>query len=551
MRRSLRLLASTVLVTVACSASREAYARTISADPIAWSFIYPVGNAQIPPTWDPRNGNGYFITQGFNDSCDPSLGQGYYAYGLYYCGHTGVDLASQGADSTVHAAAAGVVTEAQEDGGYGVTVRIRHTLASGRVVYSQYEHMQYGSLQVYAGEDVRQGQPLGLVGATGFANGAHLHFEMKTIDEGGPGYTFGNDALIAPFFDPLAFVAAHSLSPSVLITPTGRAVPEWPAEADTVLRQFLAQYAHFVVVDIQDGLYVRAGAGTRYRALGIALRGAKLGYIRARGDWLYVSLPQRVRGWVNKHWVKGYRGWGVPWPPHAPVAVVSTLALNIHSYPGERHVIVGVCFAGDVIAIGSQTANWTHIRTREGTRGWVVTRYLLGAGLPRAIGGGQTIQAAAAVLNVRSGPGLEFPILGKVFKGTAMKLMRLSPHWAAVVLPGSTTGWVAREYTSLGAPRGGAAGARALKRAAQPARETLARVVVGRSPIRRAPGDLHPIVARIQRGTTVQVVSSTAHWLRVALPATAIQGWILRRDVRVVNLQVTKRPHPHNTYRAH
>ena len=108
----------------------------------------------MSPTWDPQNGNGYFITQGFNDSCDPSLGQGYYAYGLYYCGHTGIDLASATASNVVHATAAGVVTEAQEDGGYGVTVRLRHLLPNGNHVYSQYEHMQYGSLQVYAGETV-------------------------------------------------------------------------------------------------------------------------------------------------------------------------------------------------------------------------------------------------------------------------------------------------------------------------------------------------------------------------------------------------------------
>src|SRR5579864_8445442 len=111
---------------------------------------------------------------------------------------------------------------------------------------------------------VAQGQALGLVGATGFATGAHLHFEVKTIDAGGPGYTFGNQSEIAPFFDPLAFVAAHSLQPAVLITGTGRAIPEWPAEADAVLRRFLHTYNHFVVVHVAHGLYVRSGPSTKF-----------------------------------------------------------------------------------------------------------------------------------------------------------------------------------------------------------------------------------------------------------------------------------------------
>ena len=97
--------------------------------PIATSFIYPVGSENAQPAWDPNNPNGYYVTQGFNTSCDPSAGQGYYLYGLYYCGHTGVDLATSTADAAIHATAAGVVVEAgYNGGGYGVMVRIRHLL---------------------------------------------------------------------------------------------------------------------------------------------------------------------------------------------------------------------------------------------------------------------------------------------------------------------------------------------------------------------------------------------------------------------------------------
>ncbi|MGH2346930.1 MAG: hypothetical protein ACRDG4_17020, partial [Chloroflexota bacterium] len=72
------------------------------------------------PTWTPGNSNGYFITQGFNTSCDPTLDQGFYLYGTYFCGHTGVDLASATASSAIHATAAGVVTAAGYNSSYGV-----------------------------------------------------------------------------------------------------------------------------------------------------------------------------------------------------------------------------------------------------------------------------------------------------------------------------------------------------------------------------------------------------------------------------------------------
>jgi murein DD-endopeptidase MepM/ murein hydrolase activator NlpD/SH3-like domain-containing protein len=511
----------------------RADARTLQADPVATTFIYPVGNANVAPTWNKSNGNGYYITQGFNDSCDPSLNQGYYAYGLYYCGHTGIDLASDGTDAYVHATAAGVVTEAQYDSGYGVTVRLRHLLASGTYVYSQYEHMQYGSLQVYVGEVVNQGQVLGLVGATGFANGTHLHFEMKTFDGGGPGYTFGNDSLISSFYDPLAFVAAHSSNPLVLITPSGQAIPEFPAEADSVLHAFLRQYKHYVVVSVDSGLNVRAGPSTGYRTLGVALRGAKLGFVKARGQWLNVALPQNVQGWVSRDWVSGYGYWDTPWPPRGSVATVSTDGLNIHAMPGQSNPIVGICFEGDLVSVRTRTAHWSQVTTREGTNGWVLSSYLTKPGEKKQVGGGPSILAEADVLHVRSGPGLQYPVVGSVFRGTSMKLVKVSPHWAAVILPGGTAGWVARPYTNL-KPGGSTVKQPSSHQLgnAQATGTSSSHVVKSASDLHQGPGDRYKVVARVSRSTRVIVLNVTPHWARVALPASRIEGWIVRATLQ-------------------
>ncbi len=527
--RGLLLVVSVCLTT--CLSPALADARTIQSDPVATTFIYPVGNADVAPTWSKSNGNGYYITQGFNDSCDPSLNQGYYDYGLYYCGHTGVDLASDGTDANVHATAAGVVTEAQYDSGYGVTVRIRHLLPSGSYVYSQYEHMQYGSLQVYAGETVSQGQILGLVGATGFANGAHLHFEIKTFDGGGPGYTFGNQALIAPFFDPLAFVAAHSINPLVLITPGGQAIPEWPAEADSVLHAFLAEYKHYVVVDVDNGLNVRAGPSTSYRTLGVALRGAKLGFLKASGQWLNVALPQQVKGWVNRDWVSGYGYWDSPWPPHGPVATVGADGLHIHAGPGQNKPVLGLCFDGDLVSVRARTAHWTQVSTREGTSGWVLSRYLAKPGQTRPLGGGVSIVAEAEVLHVRSGPGLRYPVVGSVYRGTSMQLVKVSPHWAAVILPGDTTGWVARSYTNM-KPSVTTAGR--YPGAVKPAKSVLpanARLAVSTVSLRAGPGNSFKVVSHVSWATPVIVLSLTPHWAHVAVPASRIEGWLPRTSL--------------------
>ncbi|MBE3563318.1 MAG: peptidoglycan DD-metalloendopeptidase family protein [Hydrogenibacillus schlegelii] len=85
--------------------------------------------------------------------------------------HPAVDISGV-ADRTIVAAAAGTVTFAGWDGGYGHLVKIRH--AGGYETW--YAHL--ARIDVSAGQSVGQGQPIGAMGATGHATGVHLHFEI-------------------------------------------------------------------------------------------------------------------------------------------------------------------------------------------------------------------------------------------------------------------------------------------------------------------------------------------------------------------------------------
>lgn len=99
--------------------------------------------------------------------------------------HEGIDFVP-GNGAPIQAIADGTVRIATEQGGaYGVTVYIDHVI-DGSVITSHYSHMQYGSLQVKAGETVKVGTIVGKTGNTGRSYGAHLHFELivngSTID---------------------------------------------------------------------------------------------------------------------------------------------------------------------------------------------------------------------------------------------------------------------------------------------------------------------------------------------------------------------------------
>lgn len=91
--------------------------------------------------------------------------------------HEGLDF-TPGNGAQIQAVADGTVRTATESGGgYGVMVIIDHVI-DGERVSTRYGHMQYGSLAVKAGDTVKVGQIIGLVGDTGHSFGAHLHFEV-------------------------------------------------------------------------------------------------------------------------------------------------------------------------------------------------------------------------------------------------------------------------------------------------------------------------------------------------------------------------------------
>jgi murein DD-endopeptidase MepM/ murein hydrolase activator NlpD len=86
--------------------------------------------------------------------------------------HAGIDLAGP-VGTPIHATADGVVARSGIAGGYGNLVELDH----GSGIGTRYGHMS--RLLVQAGERVRRGQVIGLMGSTGRSTGSHLHYEVR------------------------------------------------------------------------------------------------------------------------------------------------------------------------------------------------------------------------------------------------------------------------------------------------------------------------------------------------------------------------------------
>lgn len=93
--------------------------------------------------------------------------------------HNGIDMVGS---NTIVAASSGRVVEMRNSiSGYSETYSMGNyvIIYHGDNIFTVYCHMQYGSVVVSVGDEVKKGDTLGICGATGHATGVHLHFGVK------------------------------------------------------------------------------------------------------------------------------------------------------------------------------------------------------------------------------------------------------------------------------------------------------------------------------------------------------------------------------------
>jgi murein DD-endopeptidase MepM/ murein hydrolase activator NlpD len=90
--------------------------------------------------------------------------------------HTGIDFRGD-IGEPIHATAAGTVSIAGVQGGYGKMVEIDH----GNGLATRYGHLS--EIDVSVGDQVRIGEVIGKLGSTGRSTGPHLHYETRVDGE--------------------------------------------------------------------------------------------------------------------------------------------------------------------------------------------------------------------------------------------------------------------------------------------------------------------------------------------------------------------------------
>jgi len=144
-----------------------------------------------------------------------------YGWDVWFGSHQGVDIAtSQG--TPVRSIGDGEVISASWQNGWWNTVSIKHRLANGTYIYSNYAHLSKITTTRWP---IKVGTTIGEVGNTGNSYGNHLHFQIDTTDQAHPYYYVTcakgknpmtivdqwlcRDYLTANTIDPIAFLESN------------------------------------------------------------------------------------------------------------------------------------------------------------------------------------------------------------------------------------------------------------------------------------------------------------------------------------------------------
>jgi murein DD-endopeptidase MepM/ murein hydrolase activator NlpD len=119
------------------------------------------GTIAIPSTQPVKGSN---FTSGYGVRADPFRGRA--------AMHAGIDLAAP-LGTPIYATADAVVERSEWANGYGNLVELSH----GRGIQTRYGHLSKS--MVRAGQRVKRGDLIALMGSTGRSTGSHLHYEVR------------------------------------------------------------------------------------------------------------------------------------------------------------------------------------------------------------------------------------------------------------------------------------------------------------------------------------------------------------------------------------
>jgi uncharacterized protein YgiM (DUF1202 family) len=127
----------------------------------------------------------------------------------------------------------------------------------------------------------------------------------------------------------------------------------------------------------------------------------------------------------------------IPAPEGAQVTVVGD-RVNLRNEPTLESDVISQASYGDIYSVVSTTDLWVEILPPDSVNVWAYGPLLF-----------EDREVRAPEMNVRAGPGTQFPRLGEMVRGTPVTVLESLGEWRRIETPETVTLWISRDFVQL------------------------------------------------------------------------------------------------------
>ncbi|MGI6534767.1 MAG: SH3 domain-containing protein [Peptococcia bacterium] len=211
-----------------------------------------------------------------------------------------------------------------------------------------------------------------------------------------------------------------------------------------------------------NNVNVRKGPGTNYAAITQVKAGQALYILSTQNNWFQVRLSSGTEGWIRNDLVNRV----------LKKVRVKGSTVNIRTGPGTNHKVAGKVYTGQVLSVLAEKNGWYKVHIGGIAEAWIAGWYTVddpsggssnagnagntgsngnvgNAGSGSVTGG--TVKITANVLNVRQGPGTNYPLVTKIGLNEQHNVLAQQNGWYKIKV-NNQEGWVSGDYVQYTPP---------------------------------------------------------------------------------------------------
>ena len=296
-------------------------------------------------------------------------------------------------------------------------------------------------------------------------------------------------------------------------------------------------------------LNVRSGPGMEYPAIGFAVQGKWVEILSSSGTWYQGRvLSTGVTGYMHGNYLRqaGAASSGNQAVVSNPVP---SQFLNLRQYPSYSAPVLGIYYNGAVATVLSSNDGWYYVEI-GGQRGYFrgeFLRFIGGGGGGSPVGSATVYSRNGGSVNLRSGPGYSYNVLGSYAPGTPVTVYLKGDGFWFVSIHG-TSGFMDRNFLRDGSsppPPDPGPG---------PGPGTTNAIVTPRKGslnLREQATTSSRVIASYPGNTPIRVTRQGLTWCRVSVPSAGTSGYMMTRYLTLYGLPAVptlRVRHPQGSY---